>query len=570
MNKLRQIVTRHRGLLIWSGGILLAVLMLAQIFYPGDRLPLNARIDGLNVSAWRMQDATWQLDKQAATQSIDILLGDSKETYVAAKPGDIGLEIRNKTRIEEAGYAWWARLIPTSLFWYGLGMNDESPQYESNKGKARAYLNTALGNSCDIPPKNASLAFKESGLELVKAKDGGACREDEAIKALAAVRPVPGVKAMVKIPVEVKKPSVTDETAQDLAHMLTERTEDGVQLTVADKPQVIPQENVLSWLTFAAKDKELTFVIDSKKASDYFTKNVTPKVSKPAGTTRITTRDFTVVSQSTGATGQTLALGATLDGVTSVLNGTQTIAKVSITPLAPKIIYSRSYTKTSTGIAAMIMHYDEDHAGTFGVSFQELGGRGLAATHNATQQFTTASTYKLFVAYGTLRKVDAGKWKWTDANISSGRNLATCFDDMIVKSDNACAEALLKKLGYSELTKDINALGLNSSGFVAGDTPHTTAADLGLLLSKLQSGTLPIKSESRSRLLEAMKRNVYRQGIPAGASGQTADKVGFLWGLLHDAAIVYSPKGTYVLVIMTDGSSWANIAELTKKIEALR
>ena len=67
-----------------------------------------------------------------------------------------------------------------------------------------------------------------------------------------------------------------------------------------------------------------------------------------------------------------------------------------------------------------------------------------------------------------------------------------------------------------------------------------------------------------------MKRNVYRQGIPAGASGTVADKVGFLNGLLHDAAIVYSPKGTYVLVILTNGSSWANIAELTKKIEALR
>ena len=41
-------------------------------------------------------------------------------------------------------------------------------------------------------------------------------------------------------------------------------------------------------------------------------------------------------------------------------------------------------------------------------------------------------------------------------------------------------------------------------------------------------------------------------------------------GLLHDAAIVYSPSGTYVLVIMTDGSSWAEIAALTRKIEELR
>jgi beta-lactamase class A len=63
---------------------------------------------------------------------------------------------------------------------------------------------------------------------------------------------------------------------------------------------------------------------------------------------------------------------------------------------------------------------------------------------------------------------------------------------------------------------------------------------------------------------------VYRQGIPAGASGAVADKVGFIDALLHDSAIVYSPSGTYVLAIMTDGSSWANIAQLTREIEALR
>jgi hypothetical protein len=81
---------------------------------------------------------------------------------------------------------------------------------------------------------------------------------------------------------------------------------------------------------------------------------------------------------------------------------------------------------------------------------------------------------------------------------------------------------------------------------------------------------MPIQPASRDRFLGALKRNIYRQGIPAGASVQVADKVGFLNGLFHDAAIVYSPSGTYVLTIMTDGSSWANIAELTKQIEALR
>jgi beta-lactamase class A len=51
---------------------------------------------------------------------------------------------------------------------------------------------------------------------------------------------------------------------------------------------------------------------------------------------------------------------------------------------------------------------------------------------------------------------------------------------------------------------------------------------------------------------------------------QVANKVGFLDGLLHDAAIVYTSSGTYILVVLSDGSSWQNIAELTRQIEKIR
>jgi beta-lactamase class A len=158
---------------------------------------------------------------------------------------------------------------------------------------------------------------------------------------------------------------------------------------------------------------------------------------------------------------------------------------------------------------------------------------------------------------------------WNDANISNGRNLSTCFDDMIVKSDNACGEALIKKIGAKGLNADIKSIGLTDSAFTA-DNNLTTSNDLANYLTQLEKGQLPIKPESRDKLLGDMKRNIYRQGVPAGASGPTADKVGFMWGLLHDAAIIYSPKGTYVLAVMSDGSSWASIADLTRKIEALR
>ena len=140
---------------------------------------------------------------------------------------------------------------------------------------------------------------------------------------------------------------------------------------------------------------------------------------------------------------------------------------------------------------------------------------------------------------------------------------------MISNSDNACAESFLNSLGLSTVTKDIQAIGLKNSTFMKTGGPFTTANDLSLLLGMIATGQ-NFSSANQQRLVAAMKANVYRKGIPAGANGTVADKVGFLNGLLHDAAIVYGSNGTYVLAVMTDGSSWATIADLTKQIDALR
>ena len=191
----------------------------------------------------------------------------------------------------------------------------------------------------------------------------------------------------------------------------------------------------------------------------------------------------------------------------------------------------------------------------------ELNGKKRRANYNGDKQFVTASTYKLFVAYSLMKQIDAGKRDW-DSN-------AACFNKMISYSDNACAESFLNSLGLSNVTKDIQAIGLKNSTFMKSGGPFTTANDLSLLLGMIATGQ-NFSSVNQQRLIAAMKANVYRKGVPAGANGTVADKVGFLNGLLHDAAIVYGSNGTYVLAVMTDGSSWATIADLTKQIDALR
>lgn len=219
-----------------------------------------------------------------------------------------------------------------------------------------------------------------------------------------------------------------------------------------------------------------------------------------------------------------------------------------------------------------MQNFATTHSGSFGIALTELSGSYRHASYQGDTKFTTASTYKLFVAYSTLLRIESGAWHWSD-QIEGGYDLTTCFDRMIRLSDNACASAMLSKIGYQAITNEAHAIGATTTSFLGrdGNGIISSASDEALLLSALQKGQILSQQTNRDIWINAMKSNVYRQGIPKGIPSATvADKVGFLDALLHDAAIVYSPTGTYVLVIMTNNSSWATIADLASQIEALR
>jgi len=178
--------------------------------------------------------------------------------------------------------------------------------------------------------------------------------------------------------------------------------------------------------------------------------------------------------------------------------------------------------------------------------------------------YTSASTYKLFIAYTMARKVEAGEWSWNDR--LNGRSLESCLEIMIVDSNNECPEAWLIRLGFSHVNAMVHEISGLSNTQIANGNMQTSPRDLGAFLLQLYRGKL-MNTENTEKLINLMKRQKYRDGIPTGvAPNKVADKVGFLFGLLHDAAIVYSEQGDYILVIMTDGSSWENIAKIAAAI----
>lgn len=218
-----------------------------------------------------------------------------------------------------------------------------------------------------------------------------------------------------------------------------------------------------------------------------------------------------------------------------------------------------------------LLHVLEDFAdeqpGEFGISLQELDGQQRRAELNHHEQFTAASTYKLFNAYSTVLHIERGDLRWEQETSVEEKTIEECFEEILAESTNECSQWLRETMGRIPVEQDAHDLGLHGFEFPVSDI-RAAAADLTEFLTLLERGQLPIDQEHRDIFLDALQDNIWREGISAGSSGEVFNKVGFLDDFLHDAAIVRHEEGTYVLTVLSEGSSWESIAELTEEIEA--
>lgn len=548
--------------------VLFIPIVLIQLFYPwGNTLP-NMTVGSVKLGAVSKEEAARILDDAYTDAKVSLYFTDSDQVVVEPTLSDLGFTIDNKKRVDAYSYPFGMRLVPWSLFWYQSFMNKGEPEANRNDETFTAFITNRFGEDCKFAPQDGTIAYEEGELKVIDAARGGSCDNDELTAKLEKVTPRL-TPEKITISGSSIAPEVSTETAKAEFTRLTERLEGGISLKVEDKTEIIPKDVAEQWIAYTAKDSKLIVGLN-KNASKWLLDTYGEKFTSKAGTTVVTTKDFAEVSREKGKNGQSLNTKATIDAMVKELKGETETAKLVVDTTAPKITYKRSYSSTNTGLSAVMKNYADTHAGTYGVKMIELSGARRNAEYNSSTQFTTASTYKLFVAYSTLLRIERGEWHWSD-HTYGGRNASKCFDDMIKLSDNECSIAFLQKIGYSAITNEAHALGATNTSFLGSNGIKSTAKDEALLLSLLYSGQILSQQSSRDKWINAMKQNVYRQGIPKGIPGATvADKVGFLDGLLHDAAIVYSPKGAYVLIILTNNASWGNIAELAKEIEAVR
>ncbi|OGS11712.1 MAG: hypothetical protein A2234_08270 [Elusimicrobia bacterium RIFOXYA2_FULL_58_8] len=133
---------------------------------------------------------------------------------------------------------------------------------------------------------------------------------------------------------------------------------------------------------------------------------------------------------------------------------------------------------------------------------------------------------------------------------------------MITESDNTATKMLIDYVGMPYLKTAFKQLGLVhtnitqegmslSSGRIAREN-YTTAREMAGLMERIYAGEL-VDREASEFMLDVLKhtksRSRLRKGLPLG--WEIGHKTGLLRKSCHDAGIVFSPRGDYVIVVLT-------------------
>ncbi len=141
-------------------------------------------------------------------------------------------------------------------------------------------------------------------------------------------------------------------------------------------------------------------------------------------------------------------------------------------------------------------------------------------------------------------------------------NIDDLIEVMVTQSDNTAANMLIEYLGFDPLNNYFKQLGLNNTNLArkmmdfrsrkAGIENFTSARDLAYLLEEIYNNRL-VNRDFSQKCLEILKRQKIRDRIPAKLPFNTlvAHKTGLERGVCHDAGIVFTPGGDFIVCVLT-------------------
>ena len=230
-------------------------------------------------------------------------------------------------------------------------------------------------------------------------------------------------------------------------------------------------------------------------------------------------------------------------------------------------------------LVADLEKVSRDYRGRVGVYVKDLE-TGRTWEYNADRLFPSASLIKVPIMAAVFEKIrlgafsldtqikltrrervgGSGSLKW----VRDGTSLSVMeiIYKMITESDNTATRMLIDYVGMDYLSVAFRELDLEhtnitqegmslKSGRVAREN-YTTAREMASLLERIYAGEL-VNRESSEFMLDVMKhtksRSRLRRGLPLG--WEIGHKTGLLRKACHDVGIVFSPRGDYVIAVLT-------------------
>ncbi len=234
--------------------------------------------------------------------------------------------------------------------------------------------------------------------------------------------------------------------------------------------------------------------------------------------------------------------------------------------------------QNSTNLQKVVSDALNGTHGTYGISIKNMK-TGESYFAHQTHIFKSGSLYKLWIMAVVFEDIKDGDLKDSDILTESVPELNEKFqidptlaektegtitfsvDDalnqMITISDNYAALLLTEKIGLSSVTSFLEKNGFTQSKVgVDGKDPVTTPQDIALFFEKLYKGQI-IDKEYSDKMLDLLKQQRLNSKIPKYLPDDisVAHKTGELDEDSHDAGIVYSPGGDYIIVVLSESDS---------------
>lgn len=250
---------------------------------------------------------------------------------------------------------------------------------------------------------------------------------------------------------------------------------------------------------------------------------------------------------------------------------------VSSSPAVSPTAAENTHAETNS-LKEVVDDASEGTKGTYGIAIKNLKN-GQSYYVNEHRVFEASSLYKLWIMAVVYQQIQDGKLTEDQvlsedaATLNQKFNIDPDFAEqtegtitfavrdalyqMITISHNYAALLLTEKIKLSSVATFLKENGFTESTVgTTGGSPTATPYDIALFFEKLYKGELA-NQQYTDEMINLLKNQQLNDGLPKYLpdKSKVANKTGEIDLFKHDAGIVFTDKGDYIIVVMSESDS---------------